>query len=225
MFNLCIYLVQKAHYTSAGFNSWNPRSLIETTSRRWYIQLRTFSCFSTTQFFFLYITYPRSLIETTSRRWYIHLRTFSCFSTTQFFFLYITDTLARWMIKCEWSVIISLLIHYMYVRPSFTVYRLSRRNFSWSSYYYSKSLPGYWMVFPAGGATAYNEWQFWALGGITAGDWHILISCYVTLYWLRVKFDKFPSCEVCDVRTHQNENSTFKRNCNIMIVRGFRRRC
>ena len=32
--------------------------------------------------------------------------------------------------------------------------------------------------------------------GITAaGGWHILLSCYVTLFWLRVKFDKFPSCE------------------------------
>ena len=39
-----------------------------------------------------------------------------------------------------------------YVRPSFTVSRLSRRNFSWSSHY-SKCLPGYWMVFSAGGAT------------------------------------------------------------------------
>ena len=33
------------------------------------------------------------------------------------------------------------------------------------------------------------------LGGLTAGDWHILLSCYVTQFWLRVKFDKFPSCE------------------------------
>ena len=35
--------------------------------------------------------------------------------------------------------------------------------------------------------------------GITAGDWLIiLLSCYITLFWLRVKFDKFPSCECED---------------------------
>ena len=31
--------------------------------------------------------------------------------------------------------------------------------------------------------------------GITTGEWHILLSCYIILFWLRVKFDKFPSCE------------------------------
>ena len=47
---------------------------------------------------------------------------------------------------------------YMYVRPSFTVSRLSRMNLSWSSHY-TKSLPGYWMVFPAGGATIIDSFE------------------------------------------------------------------
>ena len=46
-----------------------------------------------------------------------------------------------------------------------------------------KSLPGYWMV-------------FMLIRGITAGDWHILLSYYLTLFSLRIKFDRFPSaCE------------------------------
>ena len=51
--------------------------------------------------------------------------------------------------------------------------------------------------------------------GITAGDWHIL-SCYVTLFWLRVHFDK-SFCPV-NVRTHQNEDSNLKHNCDVMNV-------
>ena len=44
------------------------------------------------------------------------------------------------------------------VRPSHTVSRLSRRNFSWSSHY-SKSLSGYWMVFPGSGATMFDRFE------------------------------------------------------------------
>ena len=48
-------------------------------------------------------------------------------------------------------------IHH-YIRPSFTASRLSGRNFSWSSHY-SKSLSGYSMVFPAGGATMIDSFE------------------------------------------------------------------
>ena len=41
---------------------------------------------------------------------------------------------------------------------SFTVSRLSRRNFPWSSHY-SKCLQGYCMVFPAGGATMNDSFE------------------------------------------------------------------
>ena len=50
-----------------------------------------------------------------------------------------------------------------------------------------------------------------------AGDWppYLLLSCYVTLFWPRVKFDIFPSCEcedspkICPVLKH---------NCNVMFM-------
>ena len=51
--------------------------------------------------------------------------------------------------------------------------------------------------------------------GITAGDWHILLSC--SLFWPRVKFRQvFILWIQCDVRTHQNKDSTLKDNCNVM---------
>ena len=56
-----------------------------------------------------------------------------------------------------------------------------------------------------------------SIRGIRAGDWHILLSCYVTLFWLRVKFNKFPSCEY-NVRTHKKEDSTLEHNCNVMYT-------
>ena len=46
---------------------------------------------------------------------------------------------------------------------------------------------------------------------ITAGICHFL-SCYVTLFWLRVEFDKFPSFECED---SPNDDSTLKHNCNV----------
>ena len=98
-----------------------------------------------------------------------------------------------------------LLAFIHYVRPSFTVSRLSRRNFSWSSHY-SKSLSGYWMNFQLAGLQWLTVLSM-LIRGITitlTGDWHIadwppylLLSCYVTLCWPRVKFDIFLSCE-CD---------------------------
>ena len=81
-----------------------------------------------------------------------------------------------------------------YVRPSFTVSLLSRRNFSWSSHY-SKSLQGIeWFSQLAGLQWLTVLSMLIGPCGITTGDWHIL-SCYVTLFWLRVKFNRFPSCE------------------------------
>ena len=62
--------------------------------------------------------------------------------------------------------------------------------------------------------------------GITnniTGDWHrgqlaalspSFMLC-LTLFWLRVKFNIFLSC---DVRTHQNDDSALKQNCNVMSL-------
>ena len=58
------------------------------------------------------------------------------------------------------------------------------------------------------------------------GDWppYLLLSCYVSLFWLRVKFDIFLSCE-CD--DSPNYVSALKHNCNVMVFvlyRNFRAR-
>ena len=58
----------------------------------------------------------------------------------------------------KWSLWGHIIPTLHFVRPSFTVYRLRRRNFSWSSHY-SKSLSLYWMVFPAGGATKIGSFE------------------------------------------------------------------
>ena len=82
-----------------------------------------------------------------------------------------------------------------YVRPSFTVSRLSRRNFSWPIHY-SKSLPGCWMVFPAGGATMNDSFEH-----VDKGDnsrWLAYPSIMLGNSLLRVIFDKIPSCECED---------------------------
>ena len=59
------------------------------------------------------------------------------------------------LVKFDHCIIVSL---WHYIRPSFTVSRLSRRNFSWSGHY-SKSLSGYW-TFGFSSWQGYNDWQF-----------------------------------------------------------------
>ena len=75
----------------------------------------------------------------------------------------------------DWKPLVPLLLSYKhialpvqgrsrifkihYVRPSFTVSRLSRRNFSWSSHYSKTSIWGL-NGFPSW--RGYNDWQFWA---------------------------------------------------------------
>ena len=96
----------------------------------------------------------------------------------------------------------------MFNRPSYTVSWLGQRNFSWSIQ--STRILN---VFPS--------WRLqWVtvlsmfIRGITAVDWHILLSCYITLFWLRVYSTYF--CPG-NVMTHQNYVSALKRNCNVMV--------
>ena len=104
-------------------------------------------------------------------------------------------------------------IQSLYVRPSFTVSRLSRRNLSWSSHY-SKSLSGYWMVFPAGGATMIDIFSM-LIRGITItlrGDCHSgRLAALSPSIMLR-------NCPV-NVIPHQNDVSALKHNCNVMPMR------
>ena len=87
-----------------------------------------------------------------------------------------------------------VLLHY--VRPSFTVSPTQSEEFFLVQPLLTKSTRV---------LTSFPGWRLqWMtvlsllIRAITAGDWHILLSCYVTLLWLRVRFNKFPFCECED---------------------------
>ena len=69
------------------------------------------------------------------------------------------------------------------VRPSFTVSRLSRRNFPGPATTQKVYKGIKWLS-----QLADLQWLTvlsMLIRGRTAGDWHILISCYVTLFWMK----------------------------------------
>ena len=100
------------------------------------------------------------------------------------------------------------VVYIHYVRPSFT---------------FSDSVGGIFLVQPVYQGIECLFFFSWRLQymtvlsmlirRITAVDWHIILSCYVTLFWLRVKFDIFQSWD-CD--DSPNYVSAPKRNCNVM---------
>ena len=125
------------------------------------------------------------------------------------------------------SIVQALFTHnacppnFYYVRPSFTVSRLSRRNSSWSSHY-SKSLSGYWMVFQLAGLQWLTVLSM-LIRGITitlTGDWHsrgnalshsiMLRNSLLTEGKIRHIF-----C-LGNVMSHQNYVSALKHNWNVM---------